>query len=411
MARVELGGPFELGHVTAVELAVAGRGQPLACTWRAKPIGTSPSRRPQMNSDSGDSASSPAQNSSGSSSADVAGRGVEGDAAARGQVGAQELVERGRDEVRVGAGHHAPDDPLDEVLRRRLEEAELGPHEPQAAPTGGRAATPSTGVISTSRSTRSGCRIPTSSATRPPMLWPSTCARSSSSASSSASTQRANKRGVVAAPGTACRSRRSRAGRSRSSGSSGASAGTVGRNSALVAPSPCSITIGCRRCPASNVDTRPQSVSSVPELEPVGVVARVGRGQEADAEVQVAAHVQPAGAVGLHAALEVAGDAAPTLPRSAVSSASGSAAVAGLACTRWRSRVHLEVPGAVARSRRAARVRARAACRRRRGRSARAARLRLRAARSSLATQDGAGAPGRRSPPRTRASRCPRPRP
>jgi hypothetical protein len=50
------------------------------------------------------------------------------------------------------------------------------------------------GVIATSRSVRSGAVMPTSSATRPPMLWPSTCARSIPSLSSVATTHLAKNR-------------------------------------------------------------------------------------------------------------------------------------------------------------------------------------------------------------------------
>ena len=50
------------------------------------------------------------------------------------------------------------------------------------------------GVMSTRQRVRSGWRMPTSIATLPPMLWPSTCAEGISRASSSDSTQRANMR-------------------------------------------------------------------------------------------------------------------------------------------------------------------------------------------------------------------------
>ena len=78
-------------------------------------------------------------------------------------------------------------------------------------------------------------------------------------------------------------------------------------------PRPCSITTGSP-APARSTAMSPSSVRSRATSSRSGPGDPAGGGEEADAEVQVVAQLQPAAAEGVHAAADVAGDQLPRLP-------------------------------------------------------------------------------------------------
>ena len=240
---------------------------------------------------------------------DVAGGRVEGGAAARGQVGAQELVDaRGRPAV-VAPG----------TSRRTIGSTSgagsagcspsSGGSEPAAATSrGARAARPERGRAGRAAPPGRDARSPASIAIRPPMLLPARWRARCPSASSSSTTAR-EPAGVVAAPRRLARSRRSPAGRRRSPGSRRRarrrSAGT---------------TTSCRRARAGRRAARPRrpqrSRRSSPRLialeaQPLGLGVAARGGQEADAEVEVLADRQAAGAESGHPARTSVGDLVP----------------------------------------------------------------------------------------------------
>src|SRR3954470_10628016 len=98
-SRVELRGTLELGHVAAVELAVARRGQPLAHVAggadRHAPLAAGPHEERL-----GRQLAQPLPELARVLEGDVARGRVERHTPARREVGAQELVQSGRHEVR-----------------------------------------------------------------------------------------------------------------------------------------------------------------------------------------------------------------------------------------------------------------------------------------------------------------------
>ena len=333
--RVGLARGLELGHVAAVELEVSrARAAPRA-TWRAKAIGTRRSWRPQTNSASAPSvaqARPEAVLAVGLLEVDLARRRVEGGAAARGEVAAQELVDAGRRPA-VAA---RPGSAIARSARRPRRgagwsSAELGAQQAQQpAPTGARAARPATARAAPSRSTRSGCAQADLERDAPAEAVADEVRALEPERVEQRDDRRARRTARRRARRSACRSRRSRAGRSRSRGSAGASAATrrqerrLGRAEAVEQRS--TGVAGAGLAAARSGGLR---ACDVREAQPPGLGHAAGRGEEADAEVQVAADAQAPGAGTRPCRRARRRRSAPRSRSSAVSSASPSAPAGG----------------------------------------------------------------------------------
>ena len=210
---------LELRHVAAVELEVLGGRQRPRARARANASGTSASLRPQTNRLGPSSSGRRVQKPSLAVrllEVDVARRGVERRAAAGLEVRAQELVDAGGGPA-VGRrpGRRAARSPRRSAAARAGRARAAAGRAAAAAPTAGSRSQASDGASSASRDARSGCSSATSSATRPPMLLPTSAASSRSSASSSATTARAKNGASYAARDRLDRVAEARAGRRR----------------------------------------------------------------------------------------------------------------------------------------------------------------------------------------------------
>ena len=242
---------------------------------------------------------------------DLACRRIEGHAPARREVGAQEFVDARLHPVGSATGM---------IRCTTASTAQRGVS--WTSPSSGRSRRTSgaqgrsrrqasEGDNITSRRTRSGWRRPSSRATRPPMLLPITCARSSSRASSKCMTERAKNGAWYAARSGLTES--PNPGRSRAiKRNESASAATVGRNEPLVAPRPWISTTGSP-APAVRMDSSPEAVSNPLKAQPRRPGDAAGRREQPDPQVEIVTNDEAAGAIRGHPAAQVVRDALPGL--------------------------------------------------------------------------------------------------